>query len=134
MIFEKTRDIMSKGINRFAEQYGTENTNVQIRITADDSETKGGLKYTMCQEWQPKEDVTFLQIMGRKIDLLGYEYLSAPFMRKSVEKFAADHDSTLENTSAFLSVYKDTIAVSVFKDTECVRSLLLEKHFAEMGM
>jgi hypothetical protein len=33
-----------------------------------------------------------------------------------------------------LSIYKDTIAVSVFKDTECVRSLLLEKHFGEMGM
>lgn len=134
MIFEKTRDIMLKGINRYSEQYGTEKSNVQIRITADDSKEKGGLKYTMCQDWQPKEDVTFLQIMGRKIDLLGYEYLSAPFMRKSVEKFAKDHDGTLENTSAFLSVYKDTIAVSVFKDTECVRSLLLEKHFAEMGM
>jgi len=88
----------------------------------------------MCQDWQPKEEVTFLQIMDRKIDLLGFEMLSTPFMRKSLVKFSKDHDGTLENMSAFLSKHKDSVAISVFKDTECVRSLMLEKHFQEMGM
>jgi hypothetical protein len=132
MIFEKTRDIMLKGIGRHAQENGLQANQVQIRIVA--AEAQGELKYTMCEEWQPKKDVTFLQIMGRKVDLLGYQYLSTPFMLKSIEKFAKDHEGTLENTSAFLSKYKDSIAVSVFKDTECVRSLTLEKHFAEMGM
>jgi hypothetical protein len=131
MIFEKTRDIMLKGINKYSQQYGTQSNQVQIQIVA---QGEGGLKYSMCQDWQPKEEVTFLQIMDRKIDLLGFEMLSTPFMRKSLVKFSKDHDGTLENMSAFLSKHKDSVAISVFKDTECVRSLMLEKHFQEMGM
>jgi hypothetical protein len=131
MIFEKTRDIMLKGINKYSQEYGTQTNQVQIQIVALGEE---GLKYSMCQDWQPKEEVTFLQIMDRKIDLLGFEMLSTPFMRKSLVKFSKDHDGALENMSAFLSKHKDSVAISVFKDTECVRSLMLEKHFQEMGM
>lgn len=132
MIFEKTRDIMLKGINKYSQLYGVQTNQVQIHISALGE--KEGLKYSMCQDWQPKEEVTFLQIMDRKIDLLGFEMLSTPFMHKSLLKFSKDHDCALENTSAFLSKHKDSVAISVFKDTECVRSLTLEKHFQEMGM
>ena len=131
MIFEKTRDIMLKGINKYAKLFGAQTNQIQIKINAFED---GNLTYTICQEWQPKEEITFLQIMDRKIDLLGYEMLSTPFMHKSLVKYSKDHESELENVSAFLSKYKESVALSVFVNTDCVRSLTLERHFAEMGM
>jgi hypothetical protein len=38
MIFEKTRDIMLKGINKYSQQYGTQSNQVQIQIVAQGEE------------------------------------------------------------------------------------------------
>lgn len=131
MIYQKTQGIMLKGIERYSGNYGVEPKDVQIHVSADSG---NGVLYKMCQGWRPKEEVTFLQIMGKKMDLLGYEMLSTPFMRKSLEKFANEFDTPIEKVSVFLVNHKGSIALAVYSSTQCVKTLTLEKHFEEMGM
>lgn len=122
---------MSSGIDRYSEIYGCTDADVQIMIL---SNGMGGVTYKMCKNWQPQEEVTFLQIMGKKFDLLGYEALSTPFMIKSLDKFSKDHETPALNMSVFIAKRNERIALAVFDGTKNVRSLSLEKHLEEMGM
>lgn len=131
MILNIVSKIMSSGIDRYAEQYGCTNADVQIQILYNGM---GGIAYKMCQNWQPKDEVTFLQIMGKKFDLLGYEALSAPFMLKSLNKFSADFDESTWNMSVFMAKHKEQIVLAVFNGKKSVRSLSLKTHLEEMGM
>ena len=123
--------IMSSGIDRYSEEYGCTDADVQIQIL---SNGMGGVTYKMCKNWQPQEEVTFLQIMGKKFDLLGYEALSTPFMVKSLDKFSKDHQTPALNLSVFIAKRNERIALAVFDGRKNVRSLSLEKHLEEMGM
>jgi hypothetical protein len=123
--------IMSLGIDRYSEEYGCTDADVQIQIL---SNGMGGVTYKMCKNWQPHEEVTFLQIMGKKFDLLGYEALSTPFMVKSLDKFSKDHETSALNISVFMAKRNERIALAIFDGRKNVRSLSLEKHLEEMGM
>lgn len=123
--------IMSSGIDRYSEQYGCTDADVQIQIL---SNGMGGVTYKMCKNWQPQEEVTFLQIMGKKFDLLGYEALSTPFMVKSLDKFSKDYETPALNISVFMAKRNERIALAIFDGRKNVRSLSLEKHLEEMGM
>lgn len=131
MIYEKTQGIMLKGIERYAGEYGVEPKDVQIHVMADSGD---GVLYKMCQGWRPKEEVTFLQIMGKKMDLLGFEMLSTPFMRKSLDKFANEFDTDVKNVSVFLANHQGSVALAVYSSTQCVKTLTLKQHFEDMGM
>lgn len=122
---------MSSGIVRYSEEWGCTDADVQIQVL---SNGMGGVAYKMCKNWQPQEEVTFLQIMGKKFDLLGYEALATPFMVKSLVKFSNDHQSPALNMSVFIAKRNERIALAVFDGMKSVRSLSLEKHFEEMGM
>lgn len=123
--------IMSSGIDRYSEEYGCTDADVQIQIL---SNGMGGVTYKMCKNWQPQEEVTFLQIMGKKFDLLGYESLSTPFMVKSLDKFSKDYETPALNISVFMAKRNERIALAIFEGRKNVRSLSLERHLEEMGM
>lgn len=131
MILGVVSKIMSSGIERYSKEWSCDEASVQIQIL---SNGMGGIKYKMCQNWQPKQEVTFLEIMGKKFDLLGYEALSTPFMVKSLDKFSKDYETPALNISVFLAKRNEQIALAVFNGTKSTRSLSLSKHFEEMGM
>lgn len=123
--------IMSSGIDRYSKEWSCNEASVQIQIL---SNGMGGIKYKMCHNWQPKQEVTFLEIMGKKFDLLGYEALSTPFMVKSLDKFSKDYQTATFNISVFIAKRNERIALAVYDGMKPVRSLSLEKHLEEMGI
>jgi hypothetical protein len=131
MILNIVSKIMSGGIDRYSEVYNCTNADVQIQVLFDGM---GGISYKMCHNWQPKDEVTFLQIMGKKFDLLGYEAVSTPFMLKSLNKFSVDFNESTWNMSVFLAKHKEQIVLAVFNGKKSVRSLTLKTHLEEMGM
>lgn len=131
MILSIVSKIMSGGIERYSEVYGCTNADVQIQVFLNGM---GQVSYKMCHNWQPKDEVTFLQIMGKKFDLLGYEAISSPFMLKSLNKFSGDFKESTWNMSVFLAKHKEQIVLAVFNGKKSVRSLTLKTHLEEMGM
>ena len=79
------KKIMMTGINKYAETYGTSNENVQIKVTDD---IDGNVIYTMCNDFKDVEQVTFLNIMDKRMDFFGYESIASPFLKKSLVNFA----------------------------------------------
>ena len=63
MIQQITSKIMLGGICKYANIYQDEEKNVQIRVSKNGEDS---LNYQMCQNWQPKESVTFKDILNKK--------------------------------------------------------------------
>ena len=133
MVQRKTREIMLGGIRRYAEKYGVIDLECQIQILP----LNQGVFYKMCKNWNAVERVEFVQIMGKKIDLLGFEALSAPFMRNSLEKFSEELSTDLEETSVMLAVHPknpNEIVLAVYEGKKPLKTLTLATHFTNMGM
>ena len=111
--------------------YQDEEKNVQIRVSKNGEDS---LNYQMCQNWQPKESVTFKDILNKKIDILGYEQLSTPFLLKSLNLYQKEFEAEKEKLSIFLFNRNDKVGLAVFEDKKNLKLLTLSKHFEQLGL
>ena len=129
MIQQITSKIMLGGICKYANIYQDEEKDVQIRVSKNGEDS---LNFQMCQNWQPKESVTFKDILNKKIDILGYEQLSTPFLLKSLNLYQKEFDLEKENLSIFLFNRNDKVGLAVFEDKKNLKLLTLSKHFEQL--
>lgn len=131
MVQQITSKIMLGGICKYANIYQTQEKEVQIRVTKDQS---NGLNYEICQEWQPKEQVTFKDILNKKIDILGYEQLATPFLIKSLDLYQKEFGTEEEKLSIFLFNRNDKVGIAVFEEKKNLKLITLSKHFEQLGL
>jgi len=135
MVNAIVKKIMVKGIKKYSKVYNVPENQVQIKVTNDED---GYVFYTICVNFQEKQRVTFLEIMDTRIDLLGYQQLANPFMKKSLEMYANDTNDDLINVCSFIMIIikenKEKIGLAFYNKYKCGKSLELEKHLTELGL
>ncbi len=97
----ETKRIMREAITRFADQLKVPKSEIQIIITTYDENGMVPV-YRVAHKGNPapvngfhpdktaNDHVTFLQILGLKIDFLNYEAICAPFMAEALDRFAKE--------------------------------------------
>lgn len=131
MIQNITSKIMLGGICKYAKTFNTLEKEVQIRITNGEDES---VIYEICENWQPKERVSFKDILNKKIDILGYEQLATPFLKKSLKLYNEQFEVDFENLSLFLFNRYDKVGVAVFNQKKNLKLLTLSNHFEQLGL
>lgn len=132
MIQQITSKIMLGGIEKYAKSLQYEKKDVQIRVT---SGLEGEINYEICVKWQPKEVVSFKDILNKKIDILGYEGLATPFLNKSIQLYEKEFKEHLKDgISIFLFNRNDNVWLAVFNGTKNVKLLTLSEHFEHLGL
>lgn len=131
-IKSKIQEIMETGIRKYAAINETTEDNVQIYVT--DDPVPEGLNYQIAVNWQPKEHVTFKQIMDKKIDFLGFEALSTPIMKSSIYDIAVQNKVQPSEISFFIYIWKDQIAIAVYKGTENIKTMTLSRYLQDIGI
>ena len=131
MVHAIVKKIMLKGIKKYALVYNAPEENVQIKVTND---VNGHVFYTICVDFRDKEVVTFLQIMDSKIDLLGYQQISNPYMKKSLELYAKDTNDEIENVCSFIVKVQNNIGIAFYNKYKNGKSVSLEEHLIELGL
>ena len=131
MVESITNKIMLGGIKKYSKLYQKSEKDVQIRISKNENEV---LDYEICQDWQPKESVTFKDILNKKIDILGYEQLSTPFLIKSLDLYKNEFNVDDKQLSIFLFSRNDKIGIAVFKEKQNLKLITLSKHFEQLGL
>jgi len=131
MIEGIVKKIMMTGINKYAQAYGTSNDNVQIKVTDDEN---GNVFYTMCNDFKDVESVTFLNIMNKKIDFLGYEGLASPFLKKTLAIFAEEAGCEVSKVNCFIMKHKETLGLAFYNQFKSGKNILLGKQLAELGL
>jgi hypothetical protein len=132
MVEAIVKKIMTTGINKYASLYNVPAEKVQIKVTNDPS---GTVFYTMCNDFKAVENVSFLQIMNKKMDIFQYEALANPFLKKSLELYANDtNDDVLNVCSFIMKVNNNNIGLAFYNGYKNGKNISLGKHLGELGL
>lgn len=125
------KKIMMTGINKYAQAYATSNENVQIKVTDD---VNGNVIYTMCNDFKDVEQVTFLNIMDKRMDFFGYEGLASPFLKKALSIFAEEAGCNVADVYCFIMKHKQTIGLAFYNGNKNGKNVLLAKQLEQLGL
>jgi hypothetical protein len=125
------KKIMNTGINKYAKSYEVPSNEVQIKVTNDPN---GKVIYAMCKNFKEVENVSFLQIMDKKMDIFQYESLANPFLKKSLELYAKESNDDILNVCIFILQVNNNIGLAFYNRYKNGKSILLGKHLAELGL
>ena len=93
-IQSETKKIMYNCMKRYAEREKKNISDVQLVVGLDEN----GNTYTLCEGYQPKQNLDILGVLGVRIDFLGYSRLAPPFILKSLVRFSETYKFPLENS------------------------------------
>ena len=93
-IQSETKKIMYNCIKKYAEKEKKDISDVQLVLGLDEN----GNTYTLCEQYQPKQELDILGVLGVRIDFLGYSRLAPPFILKSLIRFSEGYNYPLENS------------------------------------
>ena len=125
------KKIMTTGIVKYAKAYGVPADKVQIKVT---NNPEGTVFYTMCNNFKAIENVTFLQIMDKKMDIFQYEALANPFLKKSLDLYATDTNDDVSNVCSFIMQVNNNIGLAFYNGYKNGKNISLAKHLGELGL
>jgi hypothetical protein len=131
MIEGIVKKIMNTGIDKYAKEYEVQSSKVQIKVTNDPN---GTVSYAMCKDFKEVENVSFLQIMNKKMDIFQYESLANPFLKKSLQLYAKETNDDVLNVCVFImQVNNKNIGLSFYNKYKNGKNISLGKHLGELG-
>lgn len=131
-IQSETKKMMYKCCERYAKQKGLVVDSVQLILGLDEN----GNTYTMCENYVKKESYDIMQVLGVKIDFLGYSKLAPPFILKSLIRFSQEYDIQLDKVSVMCvptknEKGKNDILLFVYNDNQYVSTITFDELFRE---
>lgn len=125
------KKIMTTGITKYAKAYEVPADKVQIKVTNDPN---GTVFYTMCNNFKEVENVSFLQIMDKRMDIFQYEALANPFLKKSLGLYAKDTNDDVLNVCVFIMQVQNNIGLAFYNGYKNGKNISLGKHLGELGL
>lgn len=125
------KKIMYKGLNKYAKLYDAPVVDIQIKIT---NNPERAVNYEICKNMIAVEQVSFLQIMDSKLDLLGYESMSSPVMKDSLSHVALIHNADVNKMSCFIHEHRQELWLAFYNEYKNVKTIRLSEHLAGVGM
>ena len=132
MIEGIVKKIMMTGINKYAKVYDVEPKNIQILVK---DKPDGSVIFTICKEFRVQEEVSFLQIMDKKMDIFQYESLASPYLKKSLEMYSQDTNDVLTNVCCFIMMpVENQIGLAFYNGYKNGKNVSLAKFLQELGL
>lgn len=125
------KKIMTTGITKYAKKYEVPANEVQIKVT---NNPNGTVIYTMCKQFKEVEQVSFLQIMDKKMDMFQYEALANPYLKKSLEIYANDTNDDIQNVCSFIMQVQNNIGLAFYNGYKNGKNVSLAKELAGLGL
>jgi hypothetical protein len=98
----------------------------------------------MCKNYVEEEEVRFLQIMDKKLDMFGYEALASPFLKKSLIECAEESETNVSQVCCFIFKYEDKnkkqgvglgfYQIEENKPLKKIKVVPLSKHLEKLGL
>lgn len=132
MIEGIVKKIMLTGINKYSKKYEVNSKRVQILIK---DLPDGEVSFEICVDFKVKEQVSFLQIMDKKMDIFQYEALASPYLKKSLELYANQTEDVLTNVCCFImSPFENQIGLAFYNGYKNGKNVSLSKFLEELGL
>lgn len=130
MVISKVNSIMQTGIKKFATEFNVSLEEAQIQVTMRET---GEIVYKKVNNWLPISQVTFLEIMNKKFDFLGFEAMATPVMQQSIHIFAEDLKVNPLEINIFIFNHENKVGLAVYHLQEHKKNILLKNHLENLG-
>lgn len=138
LIQSEFRKIVLNCINRYAKDNTLSPDNVQLMLGLNEK----GNTYQIMVDYAKKADYDIMQVLGVRIDFLGYSRLAPPFIMKSLVRFAQklQKSEELELDVEVMCVKdvnekgKEIINLFLYKGGQYVETIEFEELFNEEDM
>ena len=108
-IVSSAMDIMSKALKRLSDENKCDATDIQLVIKFNGER----VLYSYMKHYEKMSDLTFNEILGVKFDFKQREFLTAPFLQKSMVRLAEEKQVPVNELSSII-VTKDSEADKVY--------------------
>jgi hypothetical protein len=134
-IQSETKKMMYKCCERYAKEKGLAVDSVQLILGLNES----GNTYTMCENYAKKEKYDIMQVLGVKIDFLGYSQLAPPFILKSLIRFSEEYNIRLDKISVMCVPSKNErgkndILLFIYNGEEYFSTITFDELFREQDI
>jgi hypothetical protein len=131
-IQSETKKMMYKCCERYARENGLNVEGVQLILGLDEN----GNTYTVCEDYVRKVNYDIMEVLGVKIDFLGYSKLAPPFILKSLVRFSEEHKISLDKTLVMCvptknEKGKNDVLLFVYNDNQYVETIDFDDLFRE---
>lgn len=131
-IANQVSNLMSAGIEQKANRLRLDASRVSFRIqniVSKDGNAieKSVLKYDFFYDNTFQKESTFLEVIGKNIDILQYEKLATPYLKNTFNSLAKETGADLSELSAFISKKSGKIEVHLFRAGSYVKTISIEQ-------
>jgi hypothetical protein len=130
-IQRETKKIMFKCCEKYANERKMDIENVQLILGLNES----GNTYTVCENFVPKEEKTFLGVLGVVLDFKGYSLIAPQFITKSLIRFSENYKIGLDKIKVMcvpqLENNKPDVLLFVYNGNEYVETISFPHLFRE---
>jgi hypothetical protein len=90
----ETKKIIFNCCSRYAKQKSLNVEDVQLILGLNEE----GNTYSICEKYVQKIEYSIMQVLGLKIDFLGYSNIAPPFILKSLVRYSEKHKIDVVST------------------------------------
>jgi hypothetical protein len=98
-ILEKFTDITSKCLERNAKDLGVPKHNLQLVFKLGED---GEAEYLIYNDFKPHKPLSFMEVLGVKIDFKGYSLFVPNFIKGALNRFCESDNITIQNVRVVL--------------------------------
>jgi len=122
------KKISKNAITRIANELNDSSANVQLVLSLNDDGDNG---YTALHNYRVHKKLTFLQLLGVRIDFKGYSLIAPPFIRKALHSFAEAEGVDVSKINVMILENNGDVVLFLYVGGNALRQIVFEDLFAE---
>jgi len=124
-ISEKFTEIVSKCLERNAKEQATAKKNMQLVFKLGES---GEAEYLIYKDYKPVKVVTFMEVLGVKLDFKGYSLFVPNFIKGALTRFCEQHSIERNKVRVIVSFDEgNKMVMWLYNNTEFVSQVTLDE-------
>ena len=126
-ISEKFTEISSKCLDRYSKEYKAKKINMQLVFKLNqDSEAE----YLIYKDYQPQKNISFMEVLGVKLDFKGYSLFVPKFIKGALERFCEEYNINKDKVIVLLNFNgNNELLLFLYNSNEFVKLVELESLF-----
>jgi len=126
-ILGKFTDITLKCLERNSKSFGVEQKEVQLVFKFNNS---GDVEYLIMNNYKPQKVLSFLEVLGVKLDFKGYSLFVPKFIGGALNRFCVEHKIEKSKVSVLLSCNaKNELVIWLYNANQPIKQVELESLF-----
>jgi hypothetical protein len=127
-ILEKFTDITLKCLERNSKSFGVEKKEVQLVFKFNNIED---VEYLIMNNYKPQKVLTFLEVLGVKLDFKGYSLFVPKFINGALNRFCVEHEIEKNKVAVVLSfnATKNKLILWLYNGNQPIKEVELESLF-----